>query len=387
MDWLTRFRQAIDRELPSPVEDGELELLRKKGYYEEWQEVSEAVPVCVEALQDFRHTYGGPPRERKNKQVRKPITAEEQGQREKVLAILQVADAGQNAAVQAFRREELDGILLKPAEVDAWISERNTWSPPERVSIFDHTGVWITDAWVPRRERWRIQAAFEDEYDDITEDVSELTALDGDQLYFSHDSVPMSLEVIVDAQQITRHIEEYSIRYVASDPDTGDYFVTSDFVRTGMMERLRRLGEQLAARYGWDEADAVTFILTGDLPRVMAIDAEIRIDKDIPTHSRIVLTIDPTLTPARVEVYYRQIRKQVVRRYRSLQPKALELIRFVASRPDGETALQRMDAWNKLWAKWHPKWRYNLESNFSRDCKMARQRLLHPPIQNPEQPG
>src|SRR5262249_38025468 len=76
----------------------------------------------------------------------------------------------------------------------------------------------------------------------------------------------------------------------------------------GTLEHLRWLSEKLAKEYGWTEAEATVFVLTGIVPKIKAISSNLQF-KQLPSLSRIELTIDPTLSPQEVAEHYRQIRQ------------------------------------------------------------------------------
>lgn len=57
--------------------------------------------------------------------------------------------------------------------------------------------------------------------------------------------------------------------------------------RKGILERLRQISESLAAFYGWEAADATTYVLTGAVPRVPAIKGDVRLKFPLPAGSRL----------------------------------------------------------------------------------------------------
>ena len=142
----------------------------------------------------------------------------------------------------------------------------------------------------------------------------------------------------------------------------------------GVLDRLARLSGRLARKYGWQPAQATKFILTDDVPVVREINAEF-LSANLPSSSRITLSIDLATSPKKVAAHYREVRKQVVKgRPRNLGPKHLWLAVLTSSEPVTGKAVQRMALWNKLF----PRWRYREPTNFSRDCKQALARLLDP---------
>ena len=96
--------------------------------------------------------------------------------------------------------------------------------------------------------------------------------------------------------------------------------------------------------------------------------------------SRINLSIDPTLSPRDLAEFYGNIRKQLIGdRYRGLSWKHLSLALFLGQN-SGLTWEKRMTKWNEIEQDEHPDWCYDENDlrNFTRDCKHAEERLLHP---------
>ena len=145
----------------------------------------------------------------------------------------------------------------------------------------------------------------------------------------------------------------------------------------GVLDRLRVLCNRLADWYGWESGQATLFVLTGGVPLVLVAEAPLRYRR-LPALTRLVLTVDPVLTPREVAELYRRARaKTLSKRYRSLSEKHIQLAAFGA-KAEEKSAHERMRAWNAE----HPQWRYTESSNFSRDCARARKRMLYPPLAN-----
>jgi hypothetical protein len=140
--------------------------------------------------------------------------------------------------------------------------------------------------------------------------------------------------------------------------------------RKAILERLRQISESLAAFYGWEPADATTYVLTGTAPRVPAIKGDVRLKFPLPARSKIVLTIDPTATPREVAAAYASLRRRQFGRIRRLQPKHAELAVF-AIRQHSQTEREQMEEWNRM----HPGERYRFPSVFKRDSVLAIQAL------------
>lgn len=152
----------------------------------------------------------------------------------------------------------------------------------------------------------------------------------------------------------------------------------------GILDRLRTLGETLAAHYRWSPAAAIAFVLTDEEPTIDAVTAKIEGDVTLPALSRISLSIDPVMPPAAVARAYQQARSHLARRrIREMPPKSLALAAFAAWRPPREPLKQQIWLWNAWVAEVHPEWRYDparntQRANFARDRKQASKRLLAP---------
>lgn len=146
----------------------------------------------------------------------------------------------------------------------------------------------------------------------------------------------------------------------------------------GVLDKLRLLGERLSSWYGWQEAQATIFLLTDKIPQINPMKIRIRARSRVTAATRVVMEIDPALTPSQVSEKYVEVRNDLFgRQYRSLSKKHILLAEFAALRPQNESWLTSMNAWNKQWNK-RPGYKYSHISNFHRDCKKAEIRLLSP---------
>ena len=154
----------------------------------------------------------------------------------------------------------------------------------------------------------------------------------------------------------------------------------------GVLARLHHLSITLAQRYRWQPAQATAFVLTGLPPTLSAIDATWdpaffqTQAGDVTALSRIVLTIDPTLSPKEYA--------QLFSGYPSTYP-GVKMARFnreparacpicLAPRPGGAVATA-YGAWNTEFQQWS----YANLGNFKRDYLNAIQKLLAPiPLAN-----
>ena len=145
----------------------------------------------------------------------------------------------------------------------------------------------------------------------------------------------------------------------------------------GVLDNLRLIGESLSRLVGWQPAEAVMFVLTNEVPLVSAIRVREELKFPVQSTSRIVLTIDPTLTPQEVAEEYKKARQRFLgagRRQRKMEEKHLRLAAFSALRPKDETLAKKMRAWNRRYRRW----KCTEVTNFGRDVLEARGRLLQP---------
>ena len=148
----------------------------------------------------------------------------------------------------------------------------------------------------------------------------------------------------------------------------------------GALAYLHQLSITLAARYRWQRALATVFVLSGHMPVMEPIQHQCDWS-EFATHagtttalSRIVLTLDPTLTPKEVSIAFQHVRQSVLgASWRDLRDRQLALARFALHRADDEPWPQRMKAWNK---EVDENWQYTDVSNFRRACHNALRKLL-----------
>jgi hypothetical protein len=91
--------------------------------------------------------------------------------------------------------------------------------------------------------------------------------------------------------------------------------------------------------------------------------------------TRIVLTIDPALSPAELVKRYKEVRTKVIpHRYRSLSTKYLLLAAFIAEQQEEDTWEQKRLKWNNQ----YPQYSYGQDTNFARDASRAINHILNP---------
>lgn len=144
----------------------------------------------------------------------------------------------------------------------------------------------------------------------------------------------------------------------------------------GTLASLRRVAQRLAGRYGWDVAQATTFTLTGIRPAVSAIQ-EVGSRVDSGPRWRIVLSIDPAMTPDEVAMAYRRARAEVAGHIRHLAAKHLHLAAFTFEHRHLPVQRQLED-WNRQYSA-QAGYRYRKRSIFQREAQRARQAVANVP--------
>jgi hypothetical protein len=145
----------------------------------------------------------------------------------------------------------------------------------------------------------------------------------------------------------------------------------------GTLERLREIAARLEAFYGWDQAQATTFVLTGMTPIVHAIRGTVSVSSPLTVRSKITLTISPSCTPREVADYYRRVRRQNFGRIRRLGERHARLAAFAAQLPPDLSLSEQMRRWNAQCASWRrPTWRFQHPSRFTTEAQRAVHRLV-----------
>lgn len=142
----------------------------------------------------------------------------------------------------------------------------------------------------------------------------------------------------------------------------------------GTLDQLRRQSEGLAKRYGWTTAQATLFLLTDLAPLVNEIECRVRpFPAPIRGRTRVVLEVDPQLTPGQVAAAFREERNRLLGRgTRSLSDKHLRLAQIWALREERSGELM------KVWNETYPNWGYDSLTQFNRDVSVARRRVVDP---------
>ena len=334
-------RIEINRKLSRPLSDREWSFLDSQKLLEKLQVgelTSEGIAVKVEQM---RATFGeaAPDRKARDREVAPA--------RSRAISELIAQSAAKDVAVLAFRKEVLEGRLLPSDEMRHWILKQA-----------EAEGQPTTLLMVP--------------------------VPPGTELKFRQENGGLAiaptkeLRVSKDVPAIGTWTDELAF-------PVGDKVRLLFVVMGGILDRLRILSETLAERYGWHPADTTAFVLTNTPPPVPSISVR-HAEREIAALSRVMLTIDPAVSPRQVAEFYRGLRKYYVgNRHRSLSEKHTTLVLFMNSRPADETYADSMAAWNREYRK--RKWQYHHATNFGRDVQVARRRLLGSEPQPPSVPG
>ncbi len=337
----------------------ELEVrLHGKLCEEEWEdlvhdhyvaELLEGTLSCSEVADRVRHlrqVYGqrGMSRDRS---PRKPSKQDKEPENLKVLSLLVAEEAAQDMGVQAFRTKVLGGQYLSLHEVSNWIKEKAgkdglpTW--------------WLMNVPLPSNEI---------HYDEITTLTSERVFQHHIELHIPQLPLPLGIDVPLS--------ECVTFRFLCYREPGSDDIKEIPTTFNGISEDLRQLSERLAEEYAWTAADATLFILTNTAPEIRPLTSTSQ-SRQLPALSRIVLTIDPALSPQEVAEHYRQLRQEIMpARHRDLSEKHLQLAAFSGTHPRLGTWQQKMMEWNSIYRDWA----YKEASNFAHDCLQARRRVL-----------
>ena len=264
------------------------------------------------------------------------------GSRMDALSVLLAQRAARETGVEGFRRDVLDSKLLEPGDVHPWIKELaakdgapSKWlSAPPAIPEGTHT-------------KWE----------------------EGFVLTFSP---PLAIRSLDPRKGENAGLSRRTLAFGVP----GSQWEQVVLVRNGgILDRLRRLSEDLASRYQWQAAQATLFILTGSAPLLQTIRVDAPYRWPLTSMTRITLEVDPTVTPQEVADAYRRARKAVIPgKARPISDKHARLALFAAKQPDGASWAQQLATWNAV----NPNWSYRHLGTFKRDARVAQERLLQP---------
>lgn len=331
--------------------------------------------------------------------------------RQRVLGEILEIDAGRQEPVREFRARHLAGGLIGEAEVGEWIRSR---SPS-----FDET-VTFRNIPLPPPKVWRRnhKAGRTETYADRLERTAAVVRQCGlseearsssrfEKLYF----------IAPDEDWETNALQG------AYDPEYDDYHGEPRgqhvHINPGSeLWELQDLGRRLAVSYGWSQAEATGFVLTGRAPVPPRASGRIRWRSPYGALSRIELELDPRLSWAEVRELHAKLRRQLRKGGdHEMSERHCELVRFIARdggrRPYGlriEYAIsdgtgdaasppariikwdvashvgeptwpELQEQWNAEWTEKKPEWCYDdaQARQFSRDVRQAWERLTGQP--------
>ncbi len=151
----------------------------------------------------------------------------------------------------------------------------------------------------------------------------------------------------------------------------------------GRRQRLRELGDQLERKFGWSVQAACRFVLCGSAPFMAPIRVKELSERDPWVASRVVISIDPTVSPVELAEAWREIRGKV-RAPKPITEKHLDLAVWAAEQGKSTWEAESDDpgpSWTTLMSRWNrakPNMTYSVVTNFSRDVRAAQDRLLNP---------
>jgi len=255
------------------------------------------------------------------------LTRRQIAERQEIVSHLVAHRAAADESVQQVRAQV--GRLLRPDQVSAWIEEQT-----------DTPTLWLEIA--------------------LPADATPVRAASGIGL--------RPAVTISEARPVTGSVHRRFLEYRHSD----GWVRRVPTAHGGRLDQLRQVSESLAARYGWQPAQATIFVLTGETPLVRAIKA------DWTPNGRLLLNIEAGVSPRQLVIVYRALRRQLVgkRRDRSLTEHQRQLAQFLATRPADEPWAARRKAWDRA----HPNDAYGAHRahNFRRACETITNRLLQP---------
>jgi hypothetical protein len=171
-------------------------------------------------------------------------------------------------------------------------------------------------------------------------------------------------------------------------------------LESSVIGELVELGQKLARWYFWQQAEAIRFILLGDIvPQIAPLKAQVALSGRGTTagaalnHGHITLTAEPWVSPESVRDFYQSIRQQVFgRKARQFSERNVTVFNFVTDRMEVETVrepgqlprrrLVRRETWRALMEAWNreqrQEWSYKDPRNFRKDFHRGRRAVACP---------
>ncbi len=134
--------------------------------------------------------------------------------------------------------------------------------------------------------------------------------------------------------------------------------------------RLKSVGSLLAGEYGWHEAEAIHFILTGEHSLIPAITGKRSLDT-------ISIYTSPYVSAKTVSDFYRELRQRSGRSG-ATQPKGVRVLRTVLNNVLQEDTLPDLNELRKLWNERHPDETFSRRREFEKAYKAAFKAIIKP---------
>lgn len=353
---MINVRQAMAATWRQPVPDHLWDYLVEKGYVGEVEEDRMPIGDLIEEAQQIRAAARSASSD--DNEIARQAGGAAASARIDALSAIYAAWARQDLEVQRFRSHPLLASgLLAPDEVGPWVLQQGAASAPD-----GNADQYLLEAFA--RSRPGAPRPF------------------------------INLGYIADGQE----------RRVAVD------------VRTPLGD-LAKLADLLSGRYRWRPSEAAMFVLTDMVPEVYVYSGSASVRGGVTAAvTTVTMTLDPALTPDQVAGIYSRLKARVqpsppprslsVKHYRLAQhvgPHVAFLILDEPSRSTRPGRRPRPDAdglmrtiapigdrtWRSLRQDWNHQygnpgkahgrtWRYDADSNFTRDAKRAMSRLLAP---------
>jgi hypothetical protein len=308
-------RLAIDACLDAPLSDGEWRLLENQGWSAQIRDRRRTPGQAAATVEQWRDAVAGPAPRLRGVDVPASLRAE-------AVSHLIAVEARKTEQVVEFRTRVLRDKLLQPEQVDRWLGL------------------------LARRQEAKPWA----------------------RIYVSTEEAEVGVVPIGTSNLIERGFD--TLDYLVPGSERVHHVLVSS---KGILGWLRWLSNWLCQQYRWEPVHATMFILTDAVPPIPESHYKVDSRRAVPALTRVVMTIDPTMSPREVTNLYRQIRfRYFGRRHRSMTPKHVELAKFWSTQDQTATWKDLMTEWNKQ----HRRWAYKREQNFARDCAQARERLL-----------
>lgn len=342
-------REDVERNMGARLRGKTWQFLVDKGYIGKLIVGELGIDELIKEIQEFHVAFGqaipviG--------EGARMLTPEMRGAsvREESISRLVAKLASRDQRVQAFRTEVLgDTGLLSWSAVEPWIFEK------ARIDAEQHSGELSSSWWI----------------DDIN--VPSWYSQNADALILRDDTtIVPELELRLSPSKVRTALRKRYLVYSRMD-DTGWRERRFQIRADGILDRLQQLSNAVAGMYGWTEAQATIFTLTGLPPFISTVVAD-RDIHPIPGLTRIILEVDPTLSPKEVQEKYRQVRQHLLgERHREMTDKHMRLAEFAGTEMEGAATTERMNEWNRR----YPDWAYSQPRVFRQDSIGAQKRLV-----------